>query len=68
MSIFFDRSRYFLALFIGFSIPISTALTNILCPLALLLILVEGNYKQKFNDLRTHPVALSALLYYALNK
>ena len=66
MTVVFSKTRYFLALFIGISIPISTALTNILCPLALLFILVEGNYKQKFNDLRTHPIALSALLLFAV--
>jgi hypothetical protein len=66
MSLFFDRSRYFLALFIGLSIPISTALTNILCPFALLFILADRNYKQKLNDLRTNPIALSALLLFAV--
>jgi O-antigen ligase len=60
----FDTTRRILAVLIGLSIPISTALTNILCPLAILLLLAEGQYKQKFNTLRQHPVALFAILLF----
>ena len=62
MMAFFESTRRTLAILIGFFIPISTALTNILCPLAFLLILVEGQYKQKFNTLRHNSIALLALL------
>jgi O-antigen ligase len=50
---FFDNSRIILTILIGFAIPISTALTNILCPLAFLLLVLEGGYQQKwtFNEL-----------------
>jgi O-antigen ligase len=64
MTTFFDTTRRTLAILIGFFIPISTALTNILCPLALLLILAEAQYKQKFNVLRHHPVAVVATLLF----
>jgi len=60
----FDTTRRILAVLIGLSIPLSTALTNILCPLAILLLLAEGQYKQKFNTLRQHPVALFAILLF----
>ena len=66
MSTFSVSTRHILAILIGFSIPISTALTNILCPLAFIYILAEGQYKQKFTTLRNHPIALMALLIFAL--
>ncbi|MFK5895027.1 MAG: O-antigen ligase family protein [Pseudomonadota bacterium] len=61
-----DRNRYFLALFTGFFIPISTALTNIFCPLVLIFLLIEGDYKQKLKDWSVHPIAWSALLLFAV--
>ena len=66
MTAFFDTARRSLAVLIGFSIPISVALTNILCPLALLLMLAEGQYKQKFSTLRRHPVVAAAVLLFAV--
>ena len=62
MTIFFDNTRRTLAVLIGIAIPISTALTNILCPLIFLLILAEGHYKQKFNQLYRHPIVILAIL------
>ncbi len=61
-----DTTRRILAILIGFAIPISTALTNILCPLAILLLIIEGQYKQKYQRLRVHPVAMFALLFVGL--
>ncbi len=55
------KTRYILAILIGLSIPTSTALTNILCPLAFLFILVEGQYTQKFSVLYHHNIALVAI-------
>ncbi|HEC83777.1 MAG TPA: hypothetical protein ENI48_00825, partial [Thioploca sp.] len=66
MTAFFDTARRSLAVLIGFSIPISVALTNILCPLALLLMLAEGQYKQKFSTLRRHPIVAAAVLLFAV--
>jgi O-antigen ligase len=55
-----------LVVLIGLAIPISTAATNVLCPLAILLLLAEGQYKQKFNTLSQHPLAVIALLLFAI--
>lgn len=65
MSLSDKRNRYFLALFTGFFIPISTALTNLLCALVLIFILIEGNHKQKLKDLSAHPIAIAAILLFA---
>ncbi len=62
MTTLFDNTRRTLAILIGIAIPISTALTNILCPLILLLILAEGQYKQKFKQLYLHPIVILAML------
>jgi len=64
MTASFDSARRILAVLIGLAIPISTALTNILCPLILLLILAEGEYKKKFNTLRQHPIVILAILLF----
>jgi len=48
------------------TMPISTALTNVLCPLAILLLLAEGQYQQKFNILSRHPLTVIALLLFAV--
>ncbi len=55
------KTRYILAILIGLSIPTSTALTNILCPLAFLFILVEGQYTKKFFVLYRNNIALVAI-------
>jgi O-antigen ligase len=60
----FETTRRILAVLMGLSIPISTALTNIVCPLAILFLLAEGHYKQKFKIWRTHPVVLLAILLF----
>jgi O-antigen ligase len=62
----FAYTRRVLVILIGLAIPISTALTNVLCPLAILLLLAEGQYKQKFNILSRHPLAVTALLLFAV--
>jgi O-antigen ligase len=62
----FDFLRRSLAILIGLSIPISTALTNILCPLALLLILAEGQYQLRFQRLRQLTIVVVALLLFGI--
>jgi O-antigen ligase len=62
----FDSTRRFFAFSTGFAIPISAALTNILSPLILLLILAEGRFQQKFNTLRLHPVGVLAVLLFTV--
>lgn len=61
-----DLLRRSLAIFIGLSIPISTALTSILCPLALLLILAEGQYHLRFQRLRQQSIVVVALLLFGV--
>jgi len=60
------KTRYILAILIGLAIPTSTALTNVLCPFALLFILMEGQYAQKFSILRHHNIAIVATLLVAI--
>jgi O-antigen ligase len=60
------HTRRILVALIGFAIPISTALTNISCSLAILLLLAEGQYKQKFNTLSQQPLAMVALLLFTV--
>ena len=66
MITFFAHTRRVLVILIGLAIPISTALTNVLCPLAILLLLAEGQYQQKFNILSRHPLTVIALLLFAV--
>jgi O-antigen ligase len=61
-----DTTRRILATLIGFAIPISIALTNILVPLAIVFLIIERQYKQQFQMLKLHPVAMFALLFVAL--
>lgn len=56
------KIKYFLVILIGLSIPTSTALTNILCPLALIFLLIEGQYAQKFSILSNNNIAIVAIL------
>ncbi|MDM8569947.1 O-antigen ligase family protein, partial [Thiotrichales bacterium HSG1] len=60
------KIKYVLVILIGLSIPTSTALTNILCPLALLFILVEGQYTQKLSILSHNSIAITAILLVAI--
>lgn len=53
-----------LAFLIGLSIPISTVSTNILCPLAFLLLLREG--RNHFNTLRHHPLIKIAVTLFGV--
>jgi len=58
--------RTVLAVLFGLAIPLSTALTNILAPLILILVLFEGQYQQKFKLLAHHALAVPALMLFAL--
>lgn len=49
------------AIAIGFSVPISTALDNILMFLVLLLCLLGAGFRSKWQAIRQNPVALAAL-------
>lgn len=54
------------AAFLGFSIPISVALDNVLLLLVVVLWLMGGGLKRKFAFVAAHPVALAALALFGL--
>ena len=54
------------AIGIGFSVPISTALDNVLLFLVLLLWLLGGDYRRKLAQIRENPVAVAALALFGL--
>lgn len=54
------------AIAIGFSVPISTALDNILLFVILISWLVSAGFKQKLTTIRTNPVALAVLALFGL--
>ena len=56
----------YLAIAIGFTLPISTALDNMLLALLLMCWLVSGNWWARYQIVRANPVALAALAYLAL--
>ncbi len=61
-----QQAQRYVAIAIGFSIPISTALDNILSALLLLLWLGGGGYAQTTRTIRDNTVALAALALFAL--
>lgn len=54
------------AILLGFSIPISIALDNVLLALILFLWLLSANFKEKFSVIRVNPVAVLSLVFFAL--
>ena len=56
----------YLAIAIGFTLPISTAADNILLALLLLCWLVSGNWRARYEIVRANPIALAALAYLAM--
>ena len=56
----------YIAIAIGFTLPISTAADNILLALLLLCWLVSGNWRARYEIVRANPVALAALAYLAM--
>ncbi len=56
----------YLAIAIGFTLPISTALDNVLLALLLACWLASGHWRAKYATVRDNPVALAALAYLAL--
>lgn len=61
-----DYSSYVIMAFI-FSIPISTSIANILAILIALLWVIEGNFKEKFAEIRKNKVTLAVLAYVLLH-
>jgi O-antigen ligase len=54
------------AIALGFSIPISVALDNVLLALILICWLASGNYRYKITAIKANPVSLAALLLFGL--
>lgn len=54
------------AIALGFAIPISTAASNLLLALTLLLFVVSGDYREKFSAIIANPSARAVLLFCAL--
>ena len=62
----FGNAAPYLAIAIGFTLPISTAADNILLALLLLCWLVSGNWRARYEIVRANPVAIAALAYLAM--
>jgi O-antigen ligase len=54
------------AAFLGFSIPISVALDNVLLALVAMLWLASGDLRKKLSDIAANPVALAALALFGI--
>ena len=61
-----DRAARWSAIALGFSIPISVALDGVLSVVVLAGWLASGNYRQKLDAIARNPVAIGALLLYAM--
>lgn len=60
------RAAQWAAIALGFSIPISTALDNVLLPIVVAGWLASGNWRAKWNGVRGSRVALAALALFVL--
>src|SRR3954470_18547156 len=67
LSVRMQQAQRYIAIALGFSIPISTALDNVLSALLLLLWLISGEYARKWHTIRPNPVAIAAMLLFALS-
>jgi len=61
-----DRASRWSAIALGFSIPISVALDSVLSVVVLAGWFFSGNYRQKIDAIGRDPVAIAALLLYAM--
>ncbi|MCX5836823.1 MAG: hypothetical protein NTX62_07635, partial [Deltaproteobacteria bacterium] len=57
-----DQSARWMAVALGFAIPLSTTIASILSAIVIILWFVSGNFKDKFAAIRGNPVAVSAIL------
>lgn len=64
---FFDRAALWMAVVIGFSIPISTALDNVLVAALLLCWAAGGRYREKLAAIRGNAFALAACAFFLLH-
>ena len=61
-----DRTARWAAIILGFSIPISTALDGVLSAIVLAAWLASGSYRGKLEAIKRNPVALAALMLFAM--
>jgi O-antigen ligase len=61
-----DTLTKWVAVALGFSIPVSTALDSILLGLLTALWILAGNYKEKWRQIKNNPLALLSLGLFAL--
>jgi O-antigen ligase len=63
----FDTAALWIAVALGFTIPISTALDSVLLGLFLLCWAAGGRYRDKFNTIRGNAFALAACAFFLLH-
>ncbi|MBI2295926.1 MAG: O-antigen ligase family protein [Betaproteobacteria bacterium] len=61
-----DRTGRWVAIAIGFSIPISVALDNVLLAAVFVCFCLGGRYRPKWDAIRTNPLSIAALALFAL--
>jgi O-antigen ligase len=66
VAVFFDRAALWIAVAIGFSIPISTALDNVLVAALLLCWVTGGRYREKIAAIRGNVFAILACALFLL--
>jgi len=59
------KTQLILVILLGFFLPISTAAVNILMPLMIITLAFEKEYRKKWQILKTHPIAMSSLLFFS---
>ncbi len=57
-----DQSARWMAVALGFTIPLSTTIASILSALVVILWFLSGNFKDKYAAIRGNPVAVAAVL------
>jgi hypothetical protein len=57
-----DQSARWMAVALGFAIPLSTSIAGILSAIIVILWFISGNFKKKYAAIRRNPVAVSAML------
>lgn len=62
-----DAGAVYAVAALGFSLPVSVALDNVLLGLVLLFWLAAGNYREKLRVFYGHPVSVAALVLYGLH-
>ena len=62
-----DKVYQFLFIFLGFAIPLSTALGNIIAILICLIWLLSGDYSKKFSKIIENKFAIASILFFFIH-